>query len=1087
MKRTIAFITAFLITVSAAGASLTYAADTQQNETAAEQAETEASDTVEPEKNDDDLSESEDTASDEQEEPQVEPAEIFNPEAFVKRIYTILLGREADSSGLATWTDQLGAGNRTASDVVKCIVDSEEFKGRKHTDSEYADILLLLMTGEECTEEEHKALTDRLASGYTRDEIVKVLESNEKYAKLCEKYGVKSGSKIISDDLLKFAVNIIPDNMHEAEKLIWKLHDENITAADVLADFFAEKKYSEGNEGIREYIRDLYTYVLLKQEVSDSDIAACEKYYDYGMSEKFIFSRFISSSEFSDKCSAWEIKRGSVELDEYRDQNENITHFIQRIYNICLGRKADTEGLNAWTGQLVKKSLTASEIMKFFITSKEYTSSHSSDEEYIAMLFRLLLDREAEESEIKEAVAETLSKGYVREAVLRKYTLSDEFTKMCSDYGVERGEIKIGGWSKNSAGFKCYVSPESGHMVTGDQIVTGIHCYFDNEGSLRTDWSDLKTFVNTSNALYSYADMVEDVVSLQQQYPSLVSINTIGGTADGRQIYDMMIGSPSADRQIVIQAGCHAREYMGCQLIMAQTERFLKSYWSGSYNGRSYSSLLENYCIHIIPMMNPDGITLSQYGLDGINNPSIRTRIKNIYLRDLREKVTTQNLDSYLRSWKSNALGVDLNRNFDSNWANQKEIGRPSQTGFPGRSAASENEVKAVTGLVESLRDVQAVISYHSSGSYIYWAYGQTGAFRTACSNMAVGLRNVTNYYLLSQDDFGGGCSNWVAGKGIRAATIEIGTGDSPLPISQFSDIYERNRNVIPYLLSMSLYNPKTPSEAKPAENVSRPDDFSQEAPSAEKENAVTDGWYRGPEGTFYYQGGRKVCSELKNIDGYTYYFDENGRFGNGWYTISGKRYYVSDGFIFPSNGTDWGTEFGNRNIRSESGNAVKMDIPMDFQFLYNRVICTVGGSKKTVNSSGCGATSASMVIRYLTGETKYDPETLFEWAYRNGEYYGYGLAESTVSKFVEMAGIKNYWIQPSAEKVTEALRDGKPVVALVREGYFTTGGHYIVLTGVTEDGYITVNDPNNSTLCRFEFRLDSVLKQAKCFMICEK
>ena len=74
---------------------------------------------------------------------------------------------------------------------------------------------------------------------------------------------------------------------------------------------------------------------------------------------------------------------------------------------------------------------------------------------------------------------------------------------------------------------------------------------------------------------------------------------------------------------------------------------------------------------------------------------------------------------------------------------------------------------------------------------------------------MASDLGSLTGYYLINSDDRGGGCSNWVAGKGLRAATLEIGSGDSPLPLSQFSDIYERHRNVIPYLLSMPLYNAK--------------------------------------------------------------------------------------------------------------------------------------------------------------------------------------------------------------------------------------------------------------------------------------
>jgi hypothetical protein len=44
---------------------------------------------------------------------------------------------------------------------------------------------------------------------------------------------------------------------------------------------------------------------------------------------------------------------------------------------------------------------------------------------------------------------------------------------------------------------------------------------------------------------------------------------------------------------------------------------------------------------------------------------------------------------------------------------------------------------------------------------------------------------------------------------------------------------------------------------------------------------------------------------------------------------------------------------------------------------------------------------------------------------------------------------------------IVAAMENGHPVICLQRKGIFTSGGHFIVLTGVTEDGKILVNDPN--------------------------
>lgn len=50
--------------------------------------------------------------------------------------------------------------------------------------------------------------------------------------------------------------------------------------------------------------------------------------------------------------------------------------------------------------------------------------------------------------------------------------------------------------------------------------------------------------------------------------------------------------------------------------------------------------------------------------------------------------------------------------------------------------------------------------------------------------------------------------------------------------------------------------------------------------------------------------------------------------------------------------------------------------------------------------------------------------------------------------------------IGKSEASMVQALRDGKLVVASMGPGTFTKGGHFIVLTGITESGKIRVNDP---------------------------
>ena len=164
------------------------------------------------------------------------------------------------------------------------------------------------------------------------------------------------------------------------------------------------------------------------------------------------------------------------------------------------------------------------------------------------------------------------------------------------------------------------------------------------------------------------------------------------------------------------------------------------------------------------------------------------------------------------------------------------------------------------------------------------------------------------------------------------------------------------------------------------------------------------------------------------------------------------------------------------------------MPIPMLFQYDYNEIVCTINGTPRSVATSGCGATSVSMVVAYLTGNTEQTPYTLFYHAVEMGRYSGSGLGHETLSWMLRENGVQSSWIANNGAAVLQALRSGKPVIAHMGPGIFTSQGHYIVLRGVTEDGKILVNDPNSASRSRNAYPVETFLTQAKdgaSFLVC--
>ncbi len=156
------------------------------------------------------------------------------------------------------------------------------------------------------------------------------------------------------------------------------------------------------------------------------------------------------------------------------------------------------------------------------------------------------------------------------------------------------------------------------------------------------------------------------------------------------------------------------------------------------------------------------------------------------------------------------------------------------------------------------------------------------------------------------------------------------------------------------------------------------------------------------------------------------------------------------------------------------------MAVPYISQKDYTKTVCTIDGIKRSVKSSGCGATCIAMVSRYYFGEdASSDPQALFEWAYQNRFYAGNGIGHEGMDALAAYCGLKSRWTDDMEEART-ALSEQQLVIAHMGPGEFTGDGHYILLRGIAEDGTILVNDPNSETRSAKNYEMPFIAGQLK-------
>lgn len=138
------------------------------------------------------------------------------------------------------------------------------------------------------------------------------------------------------------------------------------------------------------------------------------------------------------------------------------------------------------------------------------------------------------------------------------------------------------------------------------------------------------------------------------------------------------------------------------------------------------------------------------------------------------------------------------------------------------------------------------------------------------------------------------------------------------------------------------------------------------------------------------------------------------------------------------------------------------------------------GENDKTIKSSGCGPTSAAMVVSSLTG--KYvDPVTACDYSQKNGfKHANVGTSWDFFRSFGNQYGVEFKSTGTDANSIKAALSQRIPVILSgAGSAPFTSGGHFIVGAGLSPDGQILVNDPNYESRS-IPYSLSSVLSKTR-------
>lgn len=112
--------------------------------------------------------------------------------------------------------------------------------------------------------------------------------------------------------------------------------------------------------------------------------------------------------------------------------------------------------------------------------------------------------------------------------------------------------------------------------------------------------------------------------------------------------------------------------------------------------------------------------------------------------------------------------------------------------------------------------------------------------------------------------------------------------------------------------------------------------------------------------------------------------------------------------------------------------------------------------------ASGCGPTTLSMVVVYLTHNREASPIAVAKYSKEAGySVDGSGSSWTIISEGCRHYGVKAKTVALDESRMKAELDAGHPIVINVGPGDFTDTGHFMVITGYDDEGF-SINDPNS-------------------------
>lgn len=231
--------------------------------------------------------------------------------SFVKRMYTVALGREAEKDGLSYWTQRLKSQEIAGAGVAYGFICSDELKAQQLSDGDYVDVLYRTFFNREAEPEGRAYWMQALAERNTREYVLSGFVNSREFSDLCDRYEIArgtmqaDGSSVYRPEVRAFVMRLYTNVLNRQGETMgvedWSnwINTGEISAEDASKKFFASDEFAARQLNDGDYVEVLYQTFMGRASEAAGKAYWIEKLQN-GESREIVLEGFSQSEEFKE-------------------------------------------------------------------------------------------------------------------------------------------------------------------------------------------------------------------------------------------------------------------------------------------------------------------------------------------------------------------------------------------------------------------------------------------------------------------------------------------------------------------------------------------------------------------------------------------------------------------------------------------------------------------------------------------------------------------------------------------------------------------------------------------------------------------